>query len=73
MKQRGIYKLGRYEIIDNSKGEYAVVNIQKRVRDIWIKGDNEAAYAAYRVLTGADNKTARAVVKPLIKNWEGGK
>lgn len=64
-------KLLGFEIINNRKGKYAVVDIEKRVREVYIKGDNEAAYAAYRAITGAGIQESWRVVKPWIKKWEG--
>lgn len=59
------------EIVNNRNGKYAIVDIEKRIRDIYIKGDNEAAYAAYRAITGADVQESWRTVKPWIKKWEG--
>lgn len=52
---------------------FEIINIYKRVRGAYIKGDNEAAYATYRAITGCDIKESWRVVKPWIKQWEGKK
>jgi len=59
-----------FEIINNRKGDFAIVNIGKRVREVWIKGGNEDCYAAYRVLTGAGIQESWKIVKKWIKVWE---
>ena len=48
-----------------------IVDIEKRIRDIYIKGDKEAAYAAYRVLTGASIMESWEVVMKWVKIWQG--
>jgi len=50
-----------------------IVPLNKRLRDIYIKGDNEAVYAAYRYITGEDTKASWRYCKPLIRVWEGKK
>jgi hypothetical protein len=50
-----------------------IVPLNKRLRDIYIKGDNEAVYAAYRHITGKDTKESWRYCKPLIRVWEGKK
>lgn len=60
-----------FEIISNRKGKYIIVDIEKRIREVYIKGDNEAAYAAYRAITRASVQESWKVVKPWIKKWEG--
>ena len=62
-----------FEIVNNRRGKYAVVDIHKRVRDIWIKGDNESAYLAYRNITGWGVQESHRVVKTWLKKWEGEK
>lgn len=66
-------KLGRYEIVDVISGRYVVVDIKQRIREVYIKGNNEAAYAAYRAITGATVQASWMVVKPWIMEWEGKK
>ena len=39
--------------------------------EVYIKGNNEAAYAAYRTITGADVKESWRVVKPWLREWGG--
>ena len=64
-------KLFNLLILNNKGGKYAVVDIKKRIREVYIKGDNESAYAAYRAITGADIKESWRVVKPWIREWGG--
>jgi hypothetical protein len=64
-------KIFGLEIVNNRNGKYAIVDIEKRIRDVYIKGDNEAAYAAYRAITGASVRESWHTVKPWIKKWEG--
>lgn len=64
-------KIGNLVILNNKGNKYAIIDIQKRIRDVYIKGNNEAAYAAYRTITGADVKESWRVVKPWIREWEG--
>jgi hypothetical protein len=52
---------------------YRLINVKKRVHEAYIAGGNEAAYAAYRAITGATVKESWRVVKPWIKKWEGKK
>ena len=52
---------------------YYLVPLNKRLREVYIKGDNEAVYAAYRYITGGDTKASWRYCKPLIKVWEGKK
>ena len=61
------------ELICNKHGKYVVVDIKKRIRQIYIRGDNEACYAAYRAITGVNVQRSREAVKPWIKIWEGEK
>lgn len=63
-------KLLGLELINNRTGKFAVVDIKKRVREVYIKGDNEAAYAAYRAITGATVQESWKIVKPWVKEWE---
>ena len=64
-------KIGNLVILNNKGNKYAIIDIQKRIRDVYIKGNNEAANAAYRTITGADVKESWRVVKPWIREWEG--
>ena len=64
-------KLGNLVILNNKGNRYAIIDIQKRIREVYIKGNSEAAYAAYRIITGASVQESWHVVKPLIKKWEG--
>jgi hypothetical protein len=64
-------KLFNLLIINNKGGKYAVIDIKKRIREVYIKGDNEAAYAAYRIITGASIKESWRVVKPWLREWGG--
>jgi hypothetical protein len=54
-------------------GKYIILDIEKRLREVYIKGDSEAMYGAYRAVTGATVKESWQVCKPLIKKWEGKK
>lgn len=56
-------------LLNNRRGKYAVVDIQKRIREVYVKGDNEAAYATYRAITGATVQESWKVVKPWIRGW----
>lgn len=58
-------------ILNNKGGKYAVVDIKKRIREVYIKGDNEAAYLAYRNITGATISESWRVVKPWLREWGG--
>jgi hypothetical protein len=53
----------------------AILNIKNHVYKAYQNNNksNEAAYAAYRTITGADIKESWHVVKPWIKKWEGKK
>lgn len=64
-------KLLGFEIINNRHNRYITIDIEKRIREVYIKGDNEAAYAAYRAITGTSIQESWRVVKPWIKKWEG--
>lgn len=64
-------KIGNLVILNNKGNKYAIIDIQKRIRDVYIKGNNEAAYAAYRTITGADVKESWRVVKPWLREWGG--
>jgi hypothetical protein len=66
-------KLGRYEIVDIISGRYVVVDIKQRIRDVYTKGDTEAAYAAYRAITGASVQESHKAVRPWLNEWEGKK
>jgi hypothetical protein len=63
-------------LINNRRGKYAIVDIKERVEQVyWTNavGGNEAAYAAYRAITGATVQESHKVVKQWIKEWEGKK
>ena len=62
-----------FTILNNRRGKYAIVDIEKRLREVYIKGDNEAVYLAYRNITGATIQESWAYCKPLIRRWEGKK
>ena len=64
-------KIGILVILNNKGIKYAIIDIQKRIRDVYIKGNNEAAYAAYRTITGAEVKASWRIVTPWIREWEG--
>lgn len=64
-------KIFGYELLIAKQGRCIIVDIKKRIRDIYIKGGNEAAYAAYRTITGCDVQESWRVVKPWIREWEG--
>ena len=66
-------KIGNLVILNNKNDRYAIIDIKKRIREVYIKGNNEAAYAAYRIITGASVQESWHVVKPWIKKWEGKK
>ncbi len=51
-----------------------IVPLKKRIKEVYeaAKVDkNEAAYAAYRAITGASVQESWQYCKPLIKEWEG--
>ena len=62
-------KLGRYEIVDVISGRYVVVDIKQRIREVYIKGDNESAYATYRAITGATVQESHKAVRPWLNEW----
>ena len=66
-------KIGNIVILNNKSNRYAIIDIEKHVRAAYIKGDNEAAYAACRAVTGASVQESWRIVKPWIKEWEGKK
>ena len=47
-----------------------IINLKKHVYKAY-KNGNEAAYAAYRAVTGANIADSWKIVKPWIKKWEG--
>jgi|LFRM01.1.fsa_nt_gb hypothetical protein len=53
----------------------AILNIKNHVYKAYQNNNksNEAAYAAYRIITGASVQESWHVVKPWIKKWEGKK
>lgn len=53
----------------NNDSRYAIVDIKRRIREIYANGDNEAAYAAYRHITGSTVQDSWRTVKPWIKEW----
>lgn len=66
------------ELINNGTGKYAVVDIKQRICDVWSDSwsggcSNEAAYLAYRNITGASVQESWRAVKPWVKEWEGKK
>jgi len=64
-------KLFNLVILNNKGNRYAIIDIQKRIREVYIKGNTESAYAMYRAITGAEVKESWRTVKPWIKEWEG--
>jgi len=63
--------LGNLVILNNKNDRYAIIDIQNRIREVYIKGNSEAAYAAYRIITGATIFESWRVVKPWLRLWEG--
>jgi len=59
------------ELINNRHRKYAIIDVWRRIRGIYIKSGNEAAYSAYRAITGASVQDSWKAVKPWIKVWEG--
>ena len=51
----------------------AILNIKNHVYKAYQNNNksNEAAYAAYRAVTGASVQESWHVVKPWIREWEG--
>jgi len=64
-------KLFGFELINNRKGRYAVVDIEQRIISIYLADGREAAYAAYRNIMDTGVKESWRVCKPWIKEWEG--
>ena len=64
-------KIGNLVILNNKNDRYAIIDIKKRIREVYIKGNSESAYAMYRAITGADVKESWRIVKPWIREWEG--
>lgn len=62
-----------FTILNNRRQKYAVVDINERLKAVYMHGDNEAVYATYRAITGATVQESWAYCKPLIKVWEGEK
>ena len=62
-----------FNLLFNRRGEYAIVDINARLAYVYVKGDNEAVYAAYRAITGATVQESWRYCKPLIRKWEGKK
>jgi len=60
-----------FNLLFNRRGRYAIVDIKKRIREVYIKGDNESAYAAYRAITGETVQDSHKVVRPWLNEWEG--
>jgi len=60
-------------LINNRRGKYAIVDINARLREVYLTGDNEAVYATYRAIKGATNQESWQYCKPLIKEWESEK
>jgi hypothetical protein len=47
------------------------LNVEKRVKEAYgSKLDKEAAYAAYRYITGAGVQESHRAVKPWVKEWD---
>jgi hypothetical protein len=63
-------------LINNCKGEKVVIDIKQRVKEVYLDGAHndaarrEAAYAAYRAITGVKPMVSLAVVRPWIRDWE---
>ena len=60
-------KLFGFELIDNKTGKYAVMDIEKRIKEVYTKEGSCAAYATYRAITSIQEQYC----KPLIKKWGG--
>jgi hypothetical protein len=52
---------------------YRLINVKRRVYEVYIIGGSEAAYATYRAITGATVQESWKIVKKWIKVWEGKK
>ncbi len=50
---------------------FELVNVNKRIKEAYNAGGKEAAYAAYRAITGADVRESWRYCKPLIREWKG--
>jgi hypothetical protein len=50
-----------------------IVNVKKRIEQVYLADGREAAYAAYRAITGAGVQESHRAVKPWVKEWEGKK
>ena len=62
-----------FVLINNRKGKYAIVDVEKRLKEVYLSGDNEAVYATYRAIMGVGVQESWRVCKRLIKVWEGEK
>ncbi len=49
---------------------FEIINIKRHIHKAYTNGGNEAAYAAYRAITGATVQQSWRKVKPWIKVWE---
>ena len=57
-------------LINNRRGKYAVVDIQKRIREVYLTGGIEAAYLAYRTLTGVGKHDSHMAVRKMVLEEE---
>jgi len=53
-------------LVNNRHGKYAVVDIKERVMESYLSGGIEAAYLAYRTLTGVGRHDSHIVVRKMI-------
>ena len=61
-----------FVLINNRRNRYAIVDIEDRIKEVYLAGGREAAYAAYRAIKGVGITATWRAVKPLIKAWEVG-
>jgi hypothetical protein len=52
-------------------GKYIILDVERRIKEVYDRWGSEAAYSTYRAITGATVKESWRVCKPLIKKWEG--
>lgn len=55
-------------ILNNKGNRYAIVNIKKRIREVYIKGNSKYAYATYRIITGVSVQGSLFVQISLSNN-----
>ena len=62
-------KIGNLVILNNKGNKYAIIDIQKRIRDVYIKAITKP-HTQLRTITGADVKN-RGRFEPWVREWGG--